>query len=378
MLKLFQSNTYLIWVSMLVLVAVLQGIAISKDKVSPEFIASLSISESFSLENSPNASKKIEKNTFNKMYTVSMARPVSKPPIKQNFVEIDSLKDIPDSPLTYEEVKKVPSLILKFDEIHQVKIEASNKVVKTPKISPQYIFHKVRKGETLGQIAKMYELKVNQLILYNDINDPDQIYPGFELKVHFNPNFKHIVRNGDTLWSISRMYGVLAKEIREWNHMGASSVRTGWSLTIRIKDISQSNIQRILKARKRKSRFIWPYRGRMGDKMGWRTHPVTKKRNHHNGVDIAGPIGAKIFAVDSGVVIHARFSNISGNLIIIKHSNGYNSRYAHCSKMMVRVGQKIKQGQKIAEIGNTGRVTGAHLHFELRKGKKVLDPLKYL
>ncbi|MCJ8344426.1 M23 family metallopeptidase [bacterium] len=244
--------------------------------------------------------------------------------------------------------------------------------------SPQYISHKVQKGETLGQIARMYELNVNQLILYNDISDPDQIHPGFALRVHFDPTFKHVVRDGDTLWSISRMYGVQSDDIQSWNHMVSNSVRSGWALTIKIDDITQSNIQRILKARKRKSRFIWPYRGRLTDKMGWRTHPVTKNKNYHNGIDIAGPSGDEIFAVDTGTVVHAKFTPISGNLVIIKHSNGYSSRYAHCSKLLVNNGDKVKQGQKIAEVGDTGRVTGAHLHFELRKGKKVLDPLKYL
>lgn len=378
MLKLFQSNTYLIWVSMLVLVAVLQGIAISKDKTNPKHVASLSVSQKFTLKNFNKAPKTIQPKKNAKMYAVSMARAVERK-VKVDFVELEELRDIPDSPLTYLEEKKTPKLSESIPQLREAKkIDISSLVKKKAPVSPRYISHKVRKGETLGQIAKMYELNVNQLILYNDISDPDQIYPGFELKVHFDPTFKHVVRDGDTLWSISRMYGVKSSNIQEWNKIKSNSVRAGVALTIKINDISQSNIQRVLKARKRKSRFIWPYRGRLTDKLGWRTHPVTKNKNYHNGIDIAGPTGDKIFAVDGGKVIHAAFSSISGNLIIIKHSNGYTSRYAHCSKLFVNKGQKVRQGQKIAEVGNTGRVTGAHLHFELRKGKKVLDPLKYL
>ncbi|MCO4782523.1 MAG: M23 family metallopeptidase [Candidatus Cloacimonetes bacterium] len=378
MLKLFQSNTYLIWVSMLVLVAVLQGIAISKDKVNPKHVASLSISQNFALKQAKKPDFKIQPKPTAKMYAVSMARAVESK-VKVDFVELEALKDIPDSPLTYLEEKKTPKLSESIPQFKEAKkVDVAKLVKKKPIVSPRYIYHKVERGETLVQIAKMYELNVNQLILYNDISDPDQIYPGFKLKVHFDPTFKHVVRDGDTLWSISRMYGVKASDIKEWNKISGNSVRAGLGLDIKIKDVSQSNIQRILKARKRKSRFIWPYRGRLTDKMGWRTHPVTKTKNHHNGIDIAGPIGDGIFAVDGGKVIHAKFSSVSGNLIIIKHSSGYTSRYAHCSKLFVKKGQTVRQGQKIAEIGDTGRVTGAHLHFELRKGKKVLDPLKYL
>ncbi|MCJ8344425.1 hypothetical protein MJH12_02710 [bacterium] len=94
---------------MLVLVAVLQGIAISKDKVNPLFVASLSISRDFTLSNQEKIPKKLRTNISAKMYAVSMARPVKKAMVKVDFVEIESLTQIPDSPLTYEEEIKTES-----------------------------------------------------------------------------------------------------------------------------------------------------------------------------------------------------------------------------------------------------------------------------
>lgn len=112
---------------------------------------------------------------------------------------------------------------------------------------------------------------------------------------------------------------------------------------------------------------------------GTRIHPVTKEKHFHNGVDFAGKVGDSIVSPFDGVVKDVYTNSVGGNQLLIKHINGYTTGYAHLNKTLVKKGDVVKQGQQIAELGKTGRVTGAHLHFTLTNvaGIKV-DPLKYL
>lgn len=102
-------------------------------------------------------------------------------------------------------------------------------------------------------------------------------------------------------------------------------------------------------------------------------------RDHtHQGLDIAAKIGTNIKAVADGKVIHSGEMGGYGNLIIIDHGNGITTYYGHCSKLIVKVGEKVNAGDIIAEVGNTGNSTGPHLHFEIRQNGKYVDPSKYL
>jgi murein DD-endopeptidase MepM/ murein hydrolase activator NlpD len=95
----------------------------------------------------------------------------------------------------------------------------------------------------------------------------------------------------------------------------------------------------------------------------------------HRGLDIAAPIGTPIYASDGGTVISAGWNSGGyGQLIEIDHKNGYTTRYAHLNKISVKVGQEVPQGFRIGDMGTTGRSTGPHLHFEIRKGGGAVDP----
>ncbi len=111
---------------------------------------------------------------------------------------------------------------------------------------------------------------------------------------------------------------------------------------------------------------------------GHRNHPVLKAKKHHQGVDLAAPVGAPIRAIQEGVVVFADPYSAYGNLIVIKHNNGLTSHYGHCAKIEAKIGSKVKAGEIIGTVGKTGRVTGAHLHFEMRDNGKALDPEQYL
>ncbi|MEK7708617.1 MAG: M23 family metallopeptidase [Pseudomonadota bacterium] len=111
---------------------------------------------------------------------------------------------------------------------------------------------------------------------------------------------------------------------------------------------------------------------------GYRIDPFTGKRAFHEGVDFSAEIGTPIKAAAGGVVVFSDRHPEYGNMIEIDHGDSLVSRYAHASKRLVELGQVVLQGQKIAEVGNTGRSTGAHLHFEIRHRDKPLNPSKFL
>jgi murein DD-endopeptidase MepM/ murein hydrolase activator NlpD len=120
--------------------------------------------------------------------------------------------------------------------------------------------------------------------------------------------------------------------------------------------------------------FLWPVKGRVVE--GYGTGP---DGTHNDGINIAAPKGAAIEATGDGVVAYAGNELRGyGNLILIKHPNGWISAYAHCDVILVNTGQKVARGQVIARVGTTGNVDAPQLHFELRRGKKPVDPRQYL
>lgn len=107
---------------------------------------------------------------------------------------------------------------------------------------------------------------------------------------------------------------------------------------------------------------------------GMRYHPVYKRRKFHTGIDIAESKGTPVYATGNGVVTCKGYCSGYGNFIEIEHAGGFRSFYAHLSKMAVNIGDSVSITQQIACVGNTGMTTGSHLHYEVRKGKRFLNP----
>ncbi len=142
-----------------------------------------------------------------------------------------------------------------------------------------------------------------------------------------------------------------------------------------------SSLRRYIAERKKITEYtptIWPTRGRITSTFGWRRDPFTGKRRFHGGVDIANWPGTPIYATASGVVKFAGWKGGYGIVVAIQHKYGYETVYAHLSREIVRVGQKIRKGQLIAYMGRTGRATGPHLHYEIRINGERINPLRYL
>ncbi len=123
---------------------------------------------------------------------------------------------------------------------------------------------------------------------------------------------------------------------------------------------------------------VWPTRGVKTSGFGGRISPFTKQKSKHKGVDIAARKGTPVIAPADGIVKVARRESHYGNLIVIEHGYGYETRFAHLDAFLVEPGQKVRRGDRIGLVGNTGRSTGSHLHYEVRVDSVPKNPLKYV
>ena len=127
---------------------------------------------------------------------------------------------------------------------------------------------------------------------------------------------------------------------------------------------------------------IWPVdenvKSRISSPFGYRTHPVTGKYAFHAGLDIAAPTGTSVLASEQGEVSDIGQHQNLGNYVKVEHADGSYSLYGHLSKITAHPGRKVRQGQKIGEVGSTGRSTGPHLDYSLRKDGEPIDPAKHL
>ena len=175
----------------------------------------------------------------------------------------------------------------------------------------------------------------------------------------------HIIKKGETLWGISKRYNVPLDEIIRYNNIDdVKDIPAGKKIYIpgpTDRNFSKDPV------------FIWPLKGEI--RRGFKNAgPI-----HHSGIDILALKGTPILAAASGEVIYNGDQMAGyGNMIIIKHNNNFSSVYAHNRVNLVKVGDRIKKGKIIAKVGSTGRSTQPHLHFEIRRYKKPVDPMLYL
>jgi len=125
-------------------------------------------------------------------------------------------------------------------------------------------------------------------------------------------------------------------------------------------------------------KFRMPVKGRISSPYGYRIHPIYKVRKLHTGIDIAAPSGTPIRCAGDGTVVHSARWGGYGNCIIVDHGGGLATLYGHCSRLAVTNGQRVTNGQVIGYVGSTGMSTGPHLHFEVRKDGRPVNPNPYL
>lgn len=216
---------------------------------------------------------------------------------------------------------------------------------------PHLLFHVVRRGETLSQVASLYGVTLEALQVANRLEDPDHLLPGQKLRI---PAQDGLV--GVKLEPGARAHArVLLRE-------------------------GQRHLERYTHSRAKAQRgFIWPVDGSLTSPFGERDHVMGGSGTQfHAGIDLAVPIGSPVRAAQEGIVVFAGYNGAYGKVVKLDHLNGYSTLYAHNARILVHVGQTVKLGQVICLSGNTGRSTGPHLHFEVHKDGWPIDPLPHL
>ena len=122
----------------------------------------------------------------------------------------------------------------------------------------------------------------------------------------------------------------------------------------------------------------WPVDGKIVERFGRSRHPVYNTEVVNNGIDIAAPAGTPVRAVEAGKVVYADWNGGYGQMVILDHDGGYYSLYAHLARMDVAIGESVAAGDRVGSVGETGSLTGAKLHFEIRKGGRAVDPIGWL
>jgi murein DD-endopeptidase MepM/ murein hydrolase activator NlpD len=194
-----------------------------------------------------------------------------------------------------------------------------------------------------------------------------------------------VVRPGDNLFRIGKAYDVAYEELARVNrikdvgqiHVGQRIFIPGATRQLPVETITPvepspaaPSVPEVPDSSV--DGFIWPVNGTINSGFG------TRGTSSHDGIDIGAPEGTPIRAIEKGEVIYSDQLRGYGNIIIVRHTGGFISVYAHNEANLVREGQVVSRGEVIARVGNTGRVTGPHLHFEIRKNNAAQDPLRYL
>jgi len=123
---------------------------------------------------------------------------------------------------------------------------------------------------------------------------------------------------------------------------------------------------------------IYPVKGTISSKYGYRKSPFGRSTEFHDGLDIAAPYGTEVVATADGVVTFAGYKSGYGRTVTISHGYGYETSYCHNSSILVKTGQQVKKGQVIAKVGSTGRSTGPHLHYMVKVNGQLQDPANFL
>lgn len=264
----------------------------------------------------------------------------------------------------------------------------------------EIIEYTVQPGDVIGSIAEKFGVSVRTILWANDLSYNSYIRPGDKLTILPVSGVMHTVKSGDTVGEIANRYDADINEILEFNDISrGGSISIGDRLVVpdgekpRSSNSSQNNTSdtRVVQkeetqeketgfrqvsappssARATSAGYIWPTSvHRITQYFGWR----------HTGIDIAGPIGSPLYASRPGRVVRSRcgWNGGYGCYIILDHGGGIRTLYAHASKLLVSTGQRVQQGDVLAEMGSTGRSTGPHIHFEVRVNGSRQNPLKYI
>ena len=237
----------------------------------------------------------------------------------------------------------------------------------------RYERYQVGAGDTLAALADRFGITLDTIISFNDIKRERDLKPGRELIIPNRSGIRYVVRRGDSLSRIAMRHGVSTAALLDSNEMESSSIVPGQSLLIPDGGLSENARNRVLG-----QLFVRPARGPITSGYGYRNDPFTGLRKFHNGIDIANQRGTPVVAAMSGTVAKAGYNGNYGRYLILRHADGFQTLYAHLDKALVTVDDRIRQGQQVGEIGNTGYSSQDHLHFSIFLNGAHVDPSEHL
>jgi murein DD-endopeptidase MepM/ murein hydrolase activator NlpD len=236
---------------------------------------------------------------------------------------------------------------------------------------PSTNYHEVREGETINIVAGLYDLKLEEIIKLNKLQYPYSIYAGDKLKIAKYPT-KNLKKDTENINN---------KNIKESQQINNSTIPNKNSESLKnnnnSKDFNNNseNSQNFANSiSDKKNNFAWPIKGKVISQFGSKSAGL-----FNDGINIEAKQGAKVLASEDGIIAYiGNELKGYGNLVIIKHSQGWITAYAHLEDFKTTKGQIVKKGQVIGTVGTSGKVASPQLYFGLRKGKNAVNPKNYL
>jgi len=268
-------------------------------------------------------------------------------------------------------------LIRPGDVLHVPLQEASGGLVEpAPEPPAGFRRHTLASGETLSGLIQRYGISLRALVGANpDLSSLDRLPVGVELLIPPGEGLLVTLEYGVQLTDLIAAHGADPVAVARANRL-RSPLDLKPGMLLFLPDVEPTTaLARLAAVRELENTYVWPLHGRLTSYFGRRNLGMGTAA-FHRGLDIAAPTGSTIVAARSGTVTFAGWSDRGyGNLVKVRHAGGAETWYAHASRVLVRVGQSVKQGDPIALVGSTGLSTGPHLHLELHVGGIAIDPL---
>jgi murein DD-endopeptidase MepM/ murein hydrolase activator NlpD len=237
-----------------------------------------------------------------------------------------------------------------------------------------YSYHVMQRGDNISQLAMTYGLRQDSIISTNKINNSRSLPTGRLLKIPNQDGILHTVRSGESLTAIAARYNADKEAIKIVNELFSDKVVGGTDLFIPGAQLDRIRLQEI-----NGDLFVWPVHGAITSFYGNRRDPFNPSRWHfHNGIDIRARTGTPVRAAMAGRVSSVGYDHILGNYVMISHHSGYRTLYGHLSVIRTRTGAYVVQGERIGDVGNTGRSTGPHVHFTVYRNGSTVNPRNLL
>ena len=232
--------------------------------------------------------------------------------------------------------------------------------------------YRVKKDETFWIVLSKSGLDMDTLMSVNNLTSPFQVGEGTIL---FIPNMRGVVVQGGDREALANVLSGSRVDIEY-----VRSANRSENLNKEFVFIPCGRVSSLERSMFLGSAFVSPIKtGRTTSGFGTRRDPFNENRSQfHKGVDIGCPIGTKIYSARAGRVVFTGYADGYGKLVILEHEHGYTTYYGHLSRFTVKAGDRVGVGQNIALSGNTGRTTGPHLHFEIRRHGKALNPHTFI